>query len=489
MGQDIFSAQRFEKHFLYCSKTNPLNTFSHIQHQARFSLFAPSVTTRRLLPHMNSVIKLLPRPTLLLFGLLTSLLSGCQNFPKFFEDEVMLAKPAGESLNEAKHEFTLSKDQTLIGTLATLTTQENDTLPDIARHFGLGYNDISLANAGISPWTPAPNSRVVLPLQFILPETPHKGITVNLANMRLFFYPKESPDKVFTYPVGIGRDGWNTPTGLVKIISKTENPTWNVPESILREHEKKGDPLPAVVHSGPNNPLGYFAMRLTVPKYLIHGTNKPYGIGMQVSHGCMQMYPEDIAVLFEKTAIGTPVQIVHQPYLTAWQGNMLYLEANKPLQDAKSLKAQLLKQLQKISLKQHLAIDWQKVEQVLNRADGLPTPILEHSADIAELAKNATVISHPVKFKHQPVVEAITADDWAILVGHFSDAAKAQQLVTMLNHQGPIIPARKIEKGNGYQVIAGPFKNKSEVLAAAKRIRMDFELKTETLKPGEILSN
>jgi L,D-transpeptidase ErfK/SrfK len=417
--------------------------------------------------------------------LISGLLGGCQSLSALFPDDAPIVSPSNAVQRTDQHEFSLVSNESLLGSLSVITTQENDTLPDIARHFGLGYNDIALANPNLSPWTPPQGSQVILPLQFILPDAPHKGITVNLANMRMFFYPKQTPDKVFTYPVGIGRDGWNTPTGSLKIISKTANPSWTVPESIQREHAKKGDPLPPVVGSGPNNPLGYYAMRLTVPSYLIHGTNKPYGIGMQVSHGCMQMYPEDIEAVFEKTTIGTPVQIVHQPYLIAWHKGMLYLEANKPLQNAKQSRNQLLKQLQQ----QHAAVDWQKVERVLQRSDGVPTPILEFSPDISEIAHNAVLLEHPGQFRHQPVIETITPNDWAILVASFKDKSKAQTLVTMLNHQGPMIPARKVEKDNKFQVIAGPFKNKSEVLAVAKRLRMDFELKAEPLKPGEILMN
>ncbi|MEQ1637198.1 MAG: L,D-transpeptidase family protein [Methylococcales bacterium] len=446
---------------------------------------------------MNSIKKLLPRLCLslqvrpvLAWVLLSSMLSGCQHFPSLFPEDSKVISPAtGEQALIDKHEFTLAKDQALLGKLATMIVQENDTLPDIARHFGLGYNDISMANPGISPWTPVVGSQVLLPLQFILPDTPHMGITLNLANMRLFYYPKQTPDKVFTYPVGIGRDGWNTPTGLLKIISKTANPSWNVPESIQREHAQKGDVLPAVVRSGPNNPLGEYAMRLTVPRYLIHGTNKPYGIGMQVSHGCVQLYPENIEALFEKTSVGTPVQIIHQPYLTAWHENMLYLEANKPLQNAKRSKEQIIKQLRRVSAKQHAKVDWQKVERVIEQADGIPTPVLENSPDVSEIAKNALLLKHPERLNYQPIIEAIEADDWAIRVADFKDELKAQQLVTMLNHQGPIIPARKVLKDNEFQVIAGPFKNKAEVLAVAKRIRMDFELKAEPLKPGQILVN
>jgi L,D-transpeptidase ErfK/SrfK len=375
----------------------------------------------------------------------------------------------------------------MVGAIAAVNTRENDTLSDIARHFGLGYNDISIANPTISPWTPRLGSRVLLPLQFILPDAAHKGIILNLANMRLFYYPKQQPDKVFTYPVGIGRQGWNTPMGLTSIVAKKANPTWVVPESIHQEHAQKGDSLPSVVPAGPNNPLGLFAMRLGFPRYLIHGTNKPYGIGMQISHGCVQLYPEDIEVLFKNASVGMPVRIIHQPYLTAWHEDMLYLEANEPLQkraqDKSRLKKQLLKQLRQISAKKNVAIDWEKVERIIQRSDGIPTPILAQSPDVAAIAANALELEHPEQLYQQPVVGELTDSDWSILVASFDNEIEAQQLATMLNHQGPIIPARKVQKNNAYQVIAGPFKNKKEVNAIAKRIQMDFEIEVKPLKP------
>ncbi|MGZ4995255.1 MAG: L,D-transpeptidase family protein, partial [Methylobacter sp.] len=262
------------------------------------------------------------------------LLSGCQTLSTLFTEEektvtIELPEPKPETI--VTHEFELPDGDNMVGSLAAIETRENDALPDIARHFGLGYNDISIANSAVSPWTPKPGSRVLLPLQFIMPDSPHKGIVLNLANMRLFYYPKKQPNKVYTYPVGIGRQGWNTPMGQTSIVAKDANPSWTVPESIHREHAEKGDSLPKVVGSGPNNPLGLYAMRLGFPGYLIHGTNKPYGIGMQISHGCVQLYPEDIEVLFKKATVGMPVRIIHQPYLTAWHQDMLYLEAHEPL--------------------------------------------------------------------------------------------------------------------------------------------------------------
>ncbi|MEQ1560236.1 MAG: L,D-transpeptidase family protein [Methyloglobulus sp.] len=386
-----------------------------------------------------------------------------------------------------KHEFDLSGDQALIGELAAVDTQERDTLPDIARHFGLGYNDITAANTTVSPWTPAANSRVLLPLQFILPDAPHKGIVLNVANMRMFYYPKKDPNKVYTYPVGIGRDGWNTPTGMTSVAVKTPNPDWHVPPSIHREHAAKGHYLPSVVRSGPDNPLGYYAMRLAIGSYLIHGTNKPFGIGMQISHGCIQMYPEDIEVLFKKVSVGTPVRVVHDPYLTAWHNNMLYLEANEPLEkwllSKRQLKKQVIKELGKLAKQHHADVDWNKVDRVIDRADGIPTPILANSSDVAELSSKAVQLAHPTRLYGQPVVETLNDSDWAMLVASFNNENDAQKLAAMLNHQGPPIPARKVQNANTYQVVAGPFKNKKQANEAAGRIRFDFEIETKLLKP------
>jgi L,D-transpeptidase ErfK/SrfK len=428
--------------------------------------------------------------------LLSILTSGCQHlvfFPDVSENIITPEIHAETETTIVTHEFQLSGDQTMVGTIAAVNTRENDTLSDIARHFGLGYNDISKANPAIAPWTPEPGSRVILPLQFILPDAPHKGIILNLANMRLFYYPKQQPDKVYTYPVGIGRQGWNTPMGLTSIVAKKANPSWVVPASIHKEHTQKGDSLPKVVTAGPDNPLGLYAMRLGFPRYLIHGTNKPYGIGMQISHGCVQLYPEDIEVLFKKASVGMPVRIIHQPYLTAWHRDMLYLEANEPLpkwrQDKSRLKKQLLKQLRQISTKNNVSIDWEKVDSIIQRSDGIPTPILAQSPDLAAIVANAVQLEHPEQLYQQPVVEELKDSDWSVLVASFDNEIEAQKLATMLNHQGPIIPARKIQKNNAYQVIAGPFKNKKEVNAVAKRIRMDFEIDVEPLKPLSISKN
>ncbi len=426
----------------------------------------------------------------ILISLLTVLvsLSGCQNLYSLFPYSTRPTETASAPLQSdiAKHEFDLSDDQAMIGELAAVATSENDTLPDVARHFGLGYNDITAANAGVSVWTPRANSQILLPLQFIVPDAPRKGIVLNVANMRMFYYPKRER-KVYTYPVGIGRDGWNTPMGTTSIAVKTSNPDWHVPPSIHREHAAKGHHLPSVVRSGPDNPLGYYALRLAIGSYLIHGTNKPFGIGMQISHGCVQLYPEDIEVLFNNVSVGTPVRIIHDPYLTAWDNNMLYLEANEPLEkwarNKRQLKKQVSKELKKLAKQHNGTVDWDKVDRVIERADGIPTPVLANSPDVPELAKSAVQLAHPGKLYGQPETATLTDSDWAMLVATFNNENDAQKLAAMLNHQGPPIPAHKVEINNTYQVVAGPFKNKKQAKEAAGRIRFDFEIDTKLLQP------
>jgi len=396
------------------------------------------------------------------------------------EKEVEVDEPQPKLADIATRKFPIAKDSRIVGGLAAINVQDGDTLPDIARHFGLGYNEITIANPAISAWTPESGARMLLPSRFILPDAPRKGIVLNLASLRLFYYPPKQPDTVLTYPVGVGRDGWNTPLGQTTIVAKAVKPTWTVPESVRREHASKGDPLPNVVPPGPDNPLGEYALRLGFSSYLIHGTNKPYGVGMQVSHGCVRLYPEDIDVLFKKTSVGTPVRIVHQPYMTAWDGDMLYLEAHEPLQKWAGQKKQqqksLLQQLRKTAAEKGATVDWEKVGRILQRADGIPTPILASSPELPKLAAHAPEVQHPGHFYGQPVVPQLTDNDWVLIVSDFANEQRARQLVAMLNHQGPPIPARPIAKNGAYQVIAGPFKDQKEAELIAQRIKMDFEI-------------
>ncbi|QCW84804.1 hypothetical protein EQU24_11290 [Methylotuvimicrobium buryatense] len=379
-------------------------------------------------------------------------------------------------------EFPLFDGQEIIGVAAQIETDEQDSLLVIGRHFGLGYDEITRANSNLDPWLPEPGSTVRLPLRFIIPEAPRKGIVLNLAAKRLFLYDKKNAYKVFTYPVGIGREGWETPEGLTRITVKTANPSWTVPESIRREHAEKGDPLPSVVPAGPNNPLGDYALRLGFPGYLIHGTNKPYGVGMEVSHGCVRLYPEDIAKLFRHVTVGSQVRIVNQPFLTAWDGEILFLQAYPPThKDPKQvnrLVQDLMARLQKIEQKSGRSIDWDKVHAAIERSDGVLTPILNGDIDDFYLT-----ISRPsIKFK-RPIPKTIDADAWKLRVAKLSTEKEARQFAAMLNHQGPPIPAHSFATN----VIAGPFSSSQDAVSAKKRLLSEFSITAQVMAPGKIV--
>jgi L,D-transpeptidase ErfK/SrfK len=225
----------------------------------------------------------------------------------------------------------------LIGEGAEVAAAHDDTLIDIARRFGLGYEEVVNANPGIDPWLPGEGAVIRLPLRRVLPDAPREGIVVNLPEHRLYYFPAAKPGEprlVVTYPVSVGKMDWSTPLGLTHIAAKIKDPPWYPPESVRAEHAQRGDILPKIVPAGPDNPLGQYAMRLAIPGggYLIHGTNKPAGVGMQVTHGCMRLYPEDIEELFKHVAVDTPVRIVNQPHKVGWADGELYVEVHPPLE-------------------------------------------------------------------------------------------------------------------------------------------------------------
>ena len=228
--------------------------------------------------------------------------------------------------------FLLPQDSELIGALGLVHAAYEDTLTDIARRTGLGYEDMLRANPGVDPWLPGPTTQVVLPTRYVLPVGTRQGLLVNIAEYRLYWFTRVGGQAaVATFPISIGRMDWSTPLGRHKVLSKQSRPTWYPPASIRAEHAKEGDILPKAIPPGPENPLGDFAMRLSQSGYLIHGTNKPVGIGMQVTHGCIRMYPEDIEWLFPQVPVGTVVEIVNEPYKFGWAQDGLYLEAHPHL--------------------------------------------------------------------------------------------------------------------------------------------------------------
>ena len=287
----------------------------------------------------------------------------------------------------ATHQFEVDSGSDIVGYVQKTIVGKDDTLPDIARRFDVGYEEILTANPGVDPWLPGVGREVVVPTQFILPAAPHEGVVVNVAAMRIFYYPphkKGEPQIVYTHPIGIGKVGWKTPEGTTKIISRQKDPVWVVPKSVREEHAEDGEKLPAQVPAGPDNPLGAFEFRLGWPSYLIHGTNKPYGVGMRSSHGCIRLYPEDIAVFFDMIPIGTKVTVVNQPYLFGWRDGTLYLQAYTVMEDdsrdwnknRKLLLGKLLNpKLQKRVTDHDNEIDWQRVGDLAHTPRAVPVPI------------------------------------------------------------------------------------------------------------------
>jgi L,D-transpeptidase ErfK/SrfK len=245
------------------------------------------------------------------------------------------ARPVEEPLDP--NTFTLdAADQSVVGEPEVVFATEADTLSDLARTYGLGYDDIIAANPGINPWLPGAGTPIVLPTQYVLPDAEHRGVILNIATKRLFYFPaaeEGEPQQVLTYPIGIGRVGWETPLGETTVVSKATDPHWWVPASVRREHAEMGDPLPSVVPPGPDNPLGHRVLKLDMPGYLIHGTNAPYGVGMRVSHGCVRLYPENIEFLFDLVAVGEAVLIINEPYQFGQRDGTLFFEAHEPLED------------------------------------------------------------------------------------------------------------------------------------------------------------
>lgn len=200
------------------------------------------------------------------------------------------------------------------GIFGNHTIRSDDSLVELARHYDVGYNEITAANPRVDPFVPVVGISVAIPRIWILPDVPMQGgIVINLAEMRLYYFYPQTRGLVETFPVGIGDEGWDTPTGTFRIIEKMVNPAWHVPASVRRQRPE----LPKILPPGRDNPLGSHALRLSNGRILIHGTNRPFGIGRRVSHGCIHLYPEDIATLFRKVPLGTSVTIVRQQVKTA----------------------------------------------------------------------------------------------------------------------------------------------------------------------------
>ncbi|MDE2305516.1 MAG: L,D-transpeptidase family protein [Gammaproteobacteria bacterium] len=299
-----------------------------------------------------------------------------------------------------------SPDDDVVGYVQRTTIGKDDTLSDIARRFDLGYGEVTLANPGVDPWLPGVGRVVLVPTRFVLPDAPHVGVVINLAAMRIFYFPphkRHEPQVVYTHPIGIGRVAWKTPEGSTRIIGRQKDPVWIVPKSIRAEHAKEGDVLPAVVKAGPDNPLGEYLFRLGWPSYLIHGTNKPYGVGMRVSHGCMHLYPEDIRQFFHLIPVGTKVTVVNQPEVFGWHDGRLYAQVYEPLKDDKrdlgKVRRELLRKVmaERPKTRRHEAVpqvDWDRLVALARKPRGVPVSITSDGPGIDSVIAGARLVEN-----------------------------------------------------------------------------------------------
>jgi L,D-transpeptidase ErfK/SrfK len=266
----------------------------------------------------------------------------------------------------------------VVGQIFMLTTRYEETFSDIARIYDIGYRQMVAANPEVDPWLPGEGSEVVIPQQYVLPPGPREGVVINLAELRLYYFPEDRP-VVITYPIGIGREGWSTPTGKTSVIGKKKDPNWTVPESILLEHEEDGDPLPPVVPPGPDNPLGNRAIYLGMNGYLLHGTNKPYGVGMRVSHGCIRLYPENVESFFEEVEVGVPVRIIDKPYKAGWSRGELYVQVHPPLSEYVEERGNNYTELVNAVIgklgEDKRRPDWDQLQSFIEQKTGIPMPL------------------------------------------------------------------------------------------------------------------
>ncbi|WP_355660457.1 L,D-transpeptidase family protein [Halomonas salifodinae] len=272
--------------------------------------------------------------------------------------------------------YPLPERGSLIGEPFTVAATHEQTLLDIAREHAVGYEEIRNANPDVSLWLPGEGTEVVIPAQHLLPDAPREGLVINIAELRLYYYPAvgegETP-RVETYPIGIGREGYDTPLGTTRTTMKLQDPAWYPPRSMREEAAARGEPAPAVVPPGPDNPLGRHAILLDIPGYLIHGTNQPDGIGMRASRGCIRMFPEDIEALFRRVPVGIDVHIIDQPFKAAWQDGTLYAQSfDTPEVQAQELTSMLdaMATLETLKAEADIHIDYAQLRQALDAAPG-----------------------------------------------------------------------------------------------------------------------
>lgn len=272
----------------------------------------------------------------------------------------------------------------IFGSVERIRTRYQDTLIELARRYSLGYEELLRVNKGVDPWLPGEGTQIVIPGKRLLPPAEREGIVVNLPEHRMYYFPKpkkDEPARVLTFPVSVGKMDWQTPIGVTKVVTKQKDPPWYPPESVRKEHAARGEPLPVMVPPGPENPLGAHALRLNIPggSYLIHGTNNPDAVGMAVTHGCLRMYPEDVARLFDLVPVGTKVNLINEPLKMTRVDGEVWIEVHPPVDaEGQSTVVKLEEFESRLDLllgEAEVAINWDIAIEALREASGIPVMI------------------------------------------------------------------------------------------------------------------
>ncbi|WP_338081713.1 L,D-transpeptidase family protein [Ectothiorhodospira mobilis] len=431
----------------------------------------------------------LPRSVPLLTGLLAALWCTC-------------------AAAQTRVVFPLQEDTAVVGGLRHVEARHEDTLIDVARRHRVGFQAIRLANPELNTWIPGEGARVLLPLLFVLPDTPKRGIVINLPEMRLYHFhaaPSGEGRRVATYPVSIGRREWGTPQGTLEVIQKREDPTWTPPDSVRQAYAAQGKSLPDVVPAGPDNPLGAYALRLSRPTYLIHGTNWSTGIGLRSTHGCIRMDNDDIGVLFPHVDVGTPVHIVHQAVKAGWRDGVLYLEVHPPLEERATESSPLETAMERVMAAvagREARVDWNRVRATVTQASGVPravgwtaghaaapllaTPAAPKSPDAAgEGAGQPPSGDSLSPVSLIPVPAGEQAQDWFVRMGRFRDEERALVLSAHLEADGFASRVVGGARGTGawtYHVLLGPAVGREEAVSLAQRARQRTALEGEVMR-------
>jgi L,D-transpeptidase ErfK/SrfK len=265
----------------------------------------------------------------------------------------------------------------IIGKTQYISASPGETLTSIGKRFDVGLNEMVDANEGINPMQPLmAGTSIHIPSAFLLPALPAKGIIINLPEMRMYYYPQNSQGIVMTYPIGIGKVGKTIPIRATAVTRKTLNPTWTPPQDIREFNEQQGIILPQTMPAGPDNPLGPYAIYLTIPTYLIHSTIYPESVGRRASFGCIRMHVDDIKNFYPLVTPRTPVMIVDMPNKIGWQGNHLYAEAHEALEEHKNEPyagmAGMVTLIDEKTKAQPAIVDWQLLSYLEEEPDGLP---------------------------------------------------------------------------------------------------------------------